>query len=184
VSGIADFGILWKTVAWFGNQARWRDVGIALWADVRRNLGIYASAVLALLLLLRLQQRYRQRLADAGEQVRSDRLEPLKTTIGAVLMTVIVSLPGPLLLWFVAWRFRSEFLRIQLRTRSCTRCTHSVTKKVPLGRRVVSCGDLWFVTLLEAPHSLDGDPDDDLRSLFAPSDRLLLAKETSCSPAI
>ncbi len=82
----------------------WQNVAESLWNDFRSNPLILGGAVLLVGGLITLRRRVRQGLQDLGAQVRRASTDRFGLTVNALVLTLLLALPGSLLLWVVAWR--------------------------------------------------------------------------------
>ncbi len=79
-------------------------VGRAWWSDVRQNLATYLFLAAGYLLFLLWQPRFRRDLRTASEQVSQPLTDRYVQTLQALLLTLAIALPVPLLLGLLAWR--------------------------------------------------------------------------------
>ena len=74
--------------------------------DARRNPGIYLPLVLLVPVVVRYRRRLRQQLRANGEMVMREGLKSMRQSLTALSTTLLMTLPIPALLWFLAWRLR------------------------------------------------------------------------------
>ena len=79
-------------------------LGRMFWADVRANAVLYGSAAVAAGLLFGLRVRAKRRLRALAERARGLRTDSFELTLRALVWTVLLAVPVPLVLWFVSWR--------------------------------------------------------------------------------
>lgn len=83
----------------------WRQVGAELYRDVLANPIPFLSAVLLFGALEYYRGRFRKELREIGNQVQRGTFSKFAPTMRAVMLTAILSLFGPSLVTYFAWRF-------------------------------------------------------------------------------
>jgi potassium efflux system protein len=82
----------------------WSEVTLVLWKDLRRNLPLYAVALICLAGLFVRQRYCRRELWEIGQTVQKPTCRHFRPTFRSLLLTVSISLTWPALLGFLAWR--------------------------------------------------------------------------------
>ncbi len=90
---------------WFADPQKWSSVGEQLWHDVRRNLPLHLGAIAIFALAHRAGRRLRDRLRSAGELVGKSHVTAFHPTVLSLLLTFLISIQWPALLWYLSWRF-------------------------------------------------------------------------------
>lgn len=103
----SDVPRAWEAVRWLLSPTRWAGVVRVVGIDVRRNWSLYALPALVFLALFLRRRWFRERLATLGDSVARAETDRLHHTFVALAITVLISVPGPGLLWFGGWRLRS-----------------------------------------------------------------------------
>ncbi|RMF39476.1 MAG: hypothetical protein D6753_13715 [Planctomycetota bacterium] len=91
---------------WLVQLEHWRQAGQALWTDLRQRWWWYALFLGGWGSLLAYGTRLRRKLADLSQRAAKGSCTAFGLTMESTLLTALLSLPLPLLLVFVAWRFR------------------------------------------------------------------------------
>lgn len=94
-----------KAANWFADPQKWNSVGEQLWHDVRRNLPLHLGAIAIFALVYRAGRRLRDRLRSAGELVGKSHVTAFHPTVLSLLLTFLISIQWPALLWYLSWRF-------------------------------------------------------------------------------
>jgi len=92
------------SIQWFLDPASWTVLTESLEHDYHTQKTLLTSAVLIFLILLVLQRRIRIRLRGIGEDVFKARSDAFSDTVEAALLTLMISLLWPGLMWLVGWR--------------------------------------------------------------------------------
>jgi potassium efflux system protein len=82
----------------------WRPLGRAVFDDLAANPLAYLVSVLLLIALFGLQPKFRSSLRALGDRTSKALSDRYAFTLHALADTVLLSLPWPFLLWFLAWR--------------------------------------------------------------------------------
>ncbi|UCG32253.1 MAG: mechanosensitive ion channel [Phycisphaerales bacterium] len=93
---------------WHRGGARWLVIARSLVTDVASRLAWYALAVLAFALLMAGRKRMRASLRDISQRVARPLSDSYRLTLIAFVQTILLSLPGAVLLWFLSWRVGSS----------------------------------------------------------------------------
>ncbi len=91
---------------WLVQIRNWMEAGQALWIDVQTRWWWYALFLIAWGSLLAYGTRFRRKLAELSHRAAKGSCTSFGVTAESTLLTILLSLPLPLLLLFVAWRFR------------------------------------------------------------------------------
>lgn len=93
--------------SWLLTPGRWTEPGELLLADMLANLLLYAFVIAAVLTLLVLKPRICRALAAAGTLAERGNCTSTKPTLDAAMLTVLLSLLWPGVVWFLAARLSS-----------------------------------------------------------------------------
>jgi potassium efflux system protein len=104
---MADVQKAGDALRWVAGPEAWIDVGRTFFHDMAGNpvLSIFAWAVVVLLIYWRL--RFRGRLQEIGEKAERGSCYRFLPTLEATLMTVLMALGWPGLMWYCGWRLSS-----------------------------------------------------------------------------
>ena len=86
------------------NAANWIGLGKSFVADFFRNILIYIATIVAFLYLFLRRGKLRSTIAQKSEQVMRGTNTSFLPTLEALLLTLIIALPIPLLLAMAGWR--------------------------------------------------------------------------------
>jgi len=106
--GPSDFPRSGYTLLRLTDPGQWAGVVAALWDDASGHPLISGVAAAALVLLLVFRRRMGRKLEQIGALTRRMEADSFLLTIHAFFLTGLLSLPGPLLLFYVAWRLRAS----------------------------------------------------------------------------
>ncbi len=95
-----------RSLAQIADRESWRSVGALLISDVRQNPIPFCSALLLFGALGYYRTRFRRELKDIGVQAQRGTYTRFAPTARAVLLTAIISLFGPGIVWYLAWRMK------------------------------------------------------------------------------
>lgn len=82
----------------------WLGVTQSIFEDVKTNPHILAIVILPIIILLAAGQRLRRRITDLSTQVRRPTCVIFRPTLQTLILTLIVSLPWPLIATYISWR--------------------------------------------------------------------------------
>ncbi len=88
---------------WIDPRA-WRELTRTLWDDCVANPLVYVAALGLGAPLVVFQWRLRRRITHINEQTARDYAATIAPTVVVLLMTLLVALPWPAILWFLGWR--------------------------------------------------------------------------------
>ncbi len=106
--GIADLSELQGTFTEFTNKDKWAAVLQQLWNDVKSQLPAYAVFTLLLIILLGVQNHFRQSLEDIAAVARKPNCRQFRITLRALVLTTVLSAAWPCLPAFFSWRLLQE----------------------------------------------------------------------------
>ena len=89
---------------WMLSPANWKELVNATWNDLRRNPLPYLTFVLSLTVLVLLRGRLRKRLDEIADHLHSSETDRIALTGWGLVLTVLLAIPGPLVLVFFGWR--------------------------------------------------------------------------------
>lgn len=101
---ISDIGGLLQLDAWMFGPAELTELGQAFLADAWRNDLVNLLGLAAWLLLVLLRYQAGKELVTIADQARKTNTNRILPTLRAILLTLIIATPGPLLMIFVGWR--------------------------------------------------------------------------------
>jgi len=104
VLGVRDVPVALEACRWLLGPRAWTEVGAALWADASARPVVVGAGVLAFGALLVLRRRLVRRLQLAGEMASKATTGVFGPTALAVVLTALLAVTLPGLIWFVAWR--------------------------------------------------------------------------------
>jgi potassium efflux system protein len=97
-------GELVASATWLADPAAWREC-LLLLRDRSMDVPLIAIAVLfAFAAFLILRRRLCSRLQNVGSLVQRDTSDGFFLTVRALILTLLITTPWPLLLWFIGWR--------------------------------------------------------------------------------
>jgi potassium efflux system protein len=100
--GPATAGKFFSSLRWFLNPEHWLD---AIWA-LARGIGTAPVLIIALpipVVLLRMRRRFGRTLEELGAQVVKPISDRFEFTVKALLLTLLLAVPWPLLMALVGW---------------------------------------------------------------------------------
>ncbi len=92
---------------WLVDYQNWRRLGTLLWLDVVNRPWWLALFLIGFLTVLINHARLRRLIATVGDKAAKRSTTSFSLTTQSLLLTVAVTLPVPLALWFVHWRLLS-----------------------------------------------------------------------------
>ncbi len=99
-----DFSETWNAIRWLASADNWAPLLAGLWRDALANLVPLIAILLIITLLLALRRRMAKALIDLGDNARSVFKAKFSHTMTAIALTMLISLPWPLLLLVIGWR--------------------------------------------------------------------------------
>ncbi len=93
-----------ETDWWIVSPSQWARVASALGHDARQHTNLTAAALMLLALLITLRRRARKRIAELGELAQRRNCTQFRLTLKATAYTLVLSLLGPVVSWYLAWR--------------------------------------------------------------------------------
>lgn len=96
--GIADFAAAGEALRWYGRPQEWLSVGGQLLHSARVNLLPCFLTAVVIIGLLATQLRMRDRVRKLGEQAIRGTADDMSLTLRALIFTLLMSAPWPLLL--------------------------------------------------------------------------------------
>ena len=91
-------------LGWLVDSSFWRDLGRVLWEDAQQHSMIYLAAFVILLILIGQHRRQVRHLRDAATAATARGCTSIGPTLQAVVITILLSLLWPGVMWFLAWR--------------------------------------------------------------------------------
>lgn len=110
----SDLRASWSTVLWFLAPGNWRDLLTALAGDALVSAPLYLFALAVFVCLLWVARKSALGLDALGEEAKRHLSLSFTPTFKALLLTVLLAIPWPAVLWFSGWRFTtidSDFAR-------------------------------------------------------------------------
>jgi len=104
----ADAASVRDALAWLVGPKAWLAVGRAAVSDVRRNPEILAPAAVFFALLFYQRRRFRARIREIGEKASRGGCCHFWPTMETAVLTVLIALAWPGLMYFVGWRLTAE----------------------------------------------------------------------------
>jgi potassium-dependent mechanosensitive channel len=92
---------------WLVQPDQWGSVADRLWKELRATPNLFAVAALVFAGLFALRRRLRQQIHDLGQLAARRNCTHFRLTLRAALLTLLVSLLWPVVVWFLAWRLAS-----------------------------------------------------------------------------
>ena len=93
-----------ESLAHWTNAASWRALGTAVWSELKRHPFAYALGFATFLLWFYYHHRLRMRIGAIGRMVRNNPTVPLRRSIEAFFLTIVVSIFSPGLIFLLSWR--------------------------------------------------------------------------------
>ncbi|MEZ6133577.1 MAG: mechanosensitive ion channel [Pirellulaceae bacterium] len=93
---------------WLVDYRNWRTVGETLVGDVRGHSWWYVLFLCGMAVLIGNQAHLRRTLGDLGTRAEKKNCFEYSITVRAVLLTVLISIPVPLVMLFTAWRLAAS----------------------------------------------------------------------------
>ncbi len=94
-------------LAWLGEPAHWGAGAGAVWRDITANPLLYVLALALLAPLIYYQRHLRARISSLGEQAAKGACSDWRPTLKSLVLTVLVAIGWPALLFFLSWRVRA-----------------------------------------------------------------------------
>ncbi len=88
----------------YASASRWKEIGLVMWADLARAPQVVTLLTLFFLLLLWGRRRLRKKFAQIEQLVENPETDHFALTLSGFLVTVLLSLPLPLLFAVLGWR--------------------------------------------------------------------------------
>jgi potassium efflux system protein len=99
---------VWSSLKWIVRPDNWKQVVMALWGDVSKNLGAYILAALLLVGVLAGSRRMAVRLRAVHEEAGKPWCTDFGPTVEALLLTLLLSALLPAFIWMLGWRLRAS----------------------------------------------------------------------------
>lgn len=93
-----------EAAQWLLNYRNWAELGALLVRDMFRWPGVHGLAFIGMLVLVLNQSRLRRQLAKRASQAEKGNCVDFSVTTSGLLLTLLISLPIPLVLLFFVWR--------------------------------------------------------------------------------
>lgn len=90
--------------SWLLDSSAWSQLAVRLANDARRHPVLHLGALAVFVFAYRVGRQLRQRLKAAGELVAKSHVTAYHPTIYALLLTLLISVQWPALLWYLSWR--------------------------------------------------------------------------------
>lgn len=107
--GQDDLPQTFQALVWFADGQRWLAVAETLWDDAREHPLIDLGLVLAAVAMFFCQRHWRSRLRSINERVARQETLSLWPTIESLVLTTLMALLWPGVLWAVAWRLNAPW---------------------------------------------------------------------------
>jgi small-conductance mechanosensitive channel len=108
VIGYADLTQAVTLLGEFCNTSHWWRIGTFLVEDSRRNITSTILVGVALVFWVVAHERMRRRLRSLGERVEQNYMRTFGLTVRALLLTLLLSLLWPTLIYYLGWRLQAE----------------------------------------------------------------------------
>ncbi|GIW98211.1 MAG: potassium transporter [Pirellulaceae bacterium] len=96
-----------EAFTWLVSAENWASAVQLLWADIRTAWWAYALVLTTVMWLVLYGSRLRRKLAELSQKAAKGSCTKFSLTGESTLLTLLLALPLPLLLWGLAWRFRT-----------------------------------------------------------------------------
>ncbi len=93
-----------EALFWFFNSHNWFGFYQVLLLDMQSVPPLFAFFILLLTILLGFRKSFYRKIRLSGEKIAQIKTDSIRHTIEATLCSVALSLPFPLLTWFISWR--------------------------------------------------------------------------------
>lgn len=97
-------GGAWDAAKWLFDPEKWAELARRLGEDCRRYHVLNVGALVVFILAYRVGRQLRKRLRAMGELVVKSHVTDFHPTPTAILLTFLISVQWPALLWYVSWR--------------------------------------------------------------------------------
>lgn len=105
-----DLQPAWDAKLWLSSLSNWKTLGWTLVADMRRSPFVWTVSFLLSFLLFRYQRKWRRNVNEIGEDAARRGFSRFSPTMRVLVLTVLISIPWPLFLWFLSWRLSVVFV--------------------------------------------------------------------------
>lgn len=103
---LSDLDEAWNALCWMASPSGWGSTLPGLARDLRTDSALYAVVLLVVMLLLTGKRRIKRRLQALADDVTEVEKDRLGHTFDASVLTTLLTVPWPLLVWFLGWRLR------------------------------------------------------------------------------
>ncbi|MCA9185510.1 MAG: mechanosensitive ion channel, partial [Planctomycetales bacterium] len=97
-------------VMWLLKPGNWTSVWTTIWQDVQRRPMYVVVMAGALAMLVYAQPVLRKRISELGEMASRRAFSEFSPTVRVLLATITISLPVPLVMWYVGWRISASLV--------------------------------------------------------------------------
>jgi potassium efflux system protein len=102
-----DLGAFRDAFAWLVRPSHWQSAGAAVWASLFRQPWADGVLLLGLAVCLTAHARLRRPLIELGEQAARGTCRTYLPTAQALVLTVLLALPGPAFVAWIGWKLVS-----------------------------------------------------------------------------
>ena len=104
----SDIPKLIEALAWLVSPKEWGSVLRCLWLDLKSNPFLLCAVIVLFVLLMLADRRLRRGLDSIATRVKRADTDRFAYTLTAIVVTVLIVLPWPLILWAVGWRLAAH----------------------------------------------------------------------------
>ncbi|MEP3480056.1 MAG: mechanosensitive ion channel domain-containing protein [Fuerstiella sp.] len=104
VPSLEDFDELQDSLFQVARRKNWASVGQRLWQDMRSTVWVYAIFTVLVILLLGVQNRFRQSLSEIAKTASKSSCRSFLITVRAMVLTIVLAAAWPSLPAFLSWR--------------------------------------------------------------------------------